>query len=75
MKILILLIIGLILISPVVIIAIIQSKQRAKNGLNKCSICGKTPGTIYFYQKGPITYYHCGEHFDWNHRKPPKNKD
>lgn len=54
--------------------AIIQRKQYAENGRRKCSCCGKTPGIIYYYHHGLVTYYHCEEHFWYNHKTPPKDK-
>jgi hypothetical protein len=50
-------------------------KQLDEKGWGKCSVCGKAPSTIYNYDFKGITYYHCEEHFWYEHTTPfKKNK-
>ena len=47
----------------------IQSRQFNKKGWSKCSVCAKAESTMYYYHRRGVKYYHCREHFDYDHRK------
>lgn len=51
---------------------LIQKIQFNKKGMAKCSVCGNTRPTMYYYMRFGVKYFHCEEHINYKHKNPEK---
>lgn len=56
----------------IIVLIIIQTKQYTKDGKSRCSVCGKSEPTMYYYYRNVVKYFHCNEHFNYDHRNKAK---